>query len=305
MRDFFVSSHVKVQRLFDYAVCDRFYAPIIHDLVNYGHGIQFSALGGQGAYSPQGLRTERLDDRRKIKQFYNGLAKVFSQSDVRVKMRFSLWAGFDDVSHRFLHEVMHFYQDMNGLYFTPIEEEGVFPVIMDAKSHVSCILFNEAWAQIEAIRSSYALKMKGFDIGWRGACKHPNFAYIARGYEARLEAGEIESQVAAHIFKAWFNGKHRMAYERQALKIYNMNLQRYTEQAPFNSDYLRALNLSEMLSGVEQPTFWSSLDFNDDTYTPRLDLTHYEQAKSFEIGDIKRGSLVYLWNQMRKRSIVH
>lgn len=304
MRDLFLSSHIRAQKLFDLAVQDPFFAPIVHDLIDYGADIRFSVFGGAGAYKPYALRTEPLDTPEKLERFYHGISPMFGAGQLKARITLPRFASQGVVEHSFLHEVMHFYQDMHGLYFVPLEEEGVFPIILDAKSSVMATLFNEAWAQVESIRASYGIARKHEkDSLWAGAIGHRDFGAMAQRYAEDLDAGVSEARAAATIFMVWYEGRHRGFYEKHALQIYNQNFKRYEEQALFHDDFLRTLELPMLIARLPQghvPRYFDHLDWADKAFEPQIDLKDYAVSEHPNVQNIKCGAPPYLWNRLRQ-----
>lgn len=303
MRNFFLPSQIKKQKLLSLAARDSFFELIVHDIIDYGLDLRFRAFGGAGAYRPYALRTEPLDGPETLKAFQHAMGRMFGTGQVSVRIRLSCFASEGVAVHSFLHELMHFYQDMHGLYFMPIEEERVFPVILDARSHVMCVLFNEAWAQVEAIRASYSLARKANKTAlWDAALKHRDFGYMAHQYADDLDGGVPEARVAANIFMSWYQDKHCAFYEAHALRIYRQNFERYEEQADFHEDFLRSLELPMLVARLPQgqvPQYFEYLDWGAQRFQPHIDLSSYAVSDHPNVQDIKSGAPPYLWNMLR------
>lgn len=291
----------KIYKLFDYAVQDPFFEPIVHDLVDFGHDIRFSMFGGAGAYQPHALLTECLGTQEKVDLFHKNLSLKFGSEGMLARIRLNRFASDGAVMHSFLHEVMHFYQDMHGLFFTPLEEESVFPIILDAKSSILATLFNEAWAEVEALRTLYSLKRKHNLVLWPAALKHRDFGFLAEHYEREINSGVDEARAAANIFVLWYSGKHRSFYELHARSIYQKNFARYEEYSAFDVERLRTLELPMLVARLPKgavPKYFNHFDWNADVFQPQINIDAPE-ADNNNVQDIKCGSPPYLWHRLR------
>ena len=310
------SARRKQGMLVSYAVQDPFFARILDDMTDFGYRLRFSWRDGTGVYGPFALRTEKLDTPEKIEQFSAGFHGLMEEGTLFAKIGLPAFAGQDVHAHLFLHEMVHFYQDMCGLYFVPLQEEGVFPVCLDAKSDIVAILFCEAWAAVEAIRTSWALREKGDDLGWRGAMFLPDWKGLAQGYDTDLQGGMDEKRAAARLFEGWYKGAHRSFYERHALKIHEMNFMRYRRGVVIeDSDivpFLRTLDvpvLLDRISAKDRPSYFDCINFGDKCYTHVQTLRVKAQVEKLEerygkiensnIQDIKCGAPPYLWRRLR------
>ncbi len=303
--------------LLSYAAQDPFFEKVLNDLGDFGHEVSFSFWGGAGAYIPFAVQTEALDTPTKQAQFYQGFWKITESGQFKARFRLSSLMGVHGNAHSFLHELMHFYQDMYGLYLLPIQEEGAFPVILDAYSDIVAILFCEAYAQVEAIRASWRLLQSGNDLGWRGALSSPDWAGMAKVYEQDLQSGMAEEEAASQALRYWYQGKHRHFYERHALQAYEQNFRRYGKELGANktndvSQFQRSLKIPMLLARLPQddvPAYLKKTDWGDPLFTDiqnpkvRKKLLVLEgqhgQADSDNIQDIKCGTPAYIWHRLR------
>lgn len=311
------SSNNKREAMIAYAMSNKIFENIMHDLSDFGHDISFSILTGTGAYQPLSVSTDKIDTQEKQQQFANGFWKTIEQGKNKARLKFSSLSNDDTNAHYLLHEMMHFYQDMHGLYLLPIHEKGVFPTLLDAKSDIISILFCEAWAEVEAIRTSWSLKKNGHPQGWRGAITSPDWTELALSYDHDLQNGIDEAKAAANIFQKWYEGKHRKFYETHALKIHKSNLNRFKEGVDnvtktSVTQNFRRLELPMLLARIpsgEIPKFFHQIDwlnplFNDITTPKSLkETTELEElygiTDNLNIQEIKCGSPPYLWNRLR------
>ncbi len=303
--------------MLSYATGDKFFSSIVHDLNDFGHEISFSGFGGAGAYEPFALSTEKIGTPEKQQQFTNGFWNMFEAGRMKAKLRFSAILGADINAHYFLHELMHFYQDMHGLYMLPLQEEGAFPTLLDAESDIVAIMFCEAWAEVEAIRASWSLREHGDKRGWNGAIKSPDWQDLSMIYDKGLQSGIDEKCAAANIFKMWYEGAHRQFYEAHGLKIHEINFARFKEgaQEVSNQDIgasFRKLELPMLIARLPKggiPDYFANIDWCDDIYSsvksPDISSSIskieelYGAADNPNIQDIKCGSPPYIWNRLR------
>ncbi len=309
------SSKRKRARLFAIAAKDKLFAGMLDDINDFGLELYFpfSAMGG--AYQPFALSTERLDSQQKQMQFVQGFWSMAEQGAFGAKINLSRFNSEGENAHIFLHEVMHFYQDMLGVYFLPIQEQGVFPMTLDAPSALRAFLFCEAWAEVEAIRTSWALREKGDARAWRGAMKSKDWQSLARGYDANLQNGMDEAKAAATLFRAWYEGDHRAFYEREALKIYESNMARYIDglgEEQVVRDQFRHLDYAKLLEHITPqhlPRYLTQIDWSDDVFHRAVDeqaqqtldalAQRYDISNNTNIQDIKNGAPAYLWKRLR------
>lgn len=307
----------KREAMISYAMADKFMAGVMHDLTDFGYDIGFSIKGGAGAYQPFALSTEKVDSHLKQQQFSSGFWSMVEAGNIKAKLRFSALLGAQSNAHSFLHELMHFYQDMQGLYLLPLQEQGEFPVFLDAKSDIVAYLFCEAWAEVEAIRTSWALREKGHVSGWDGALSSPDWGALARKYDGDMQGGADEKRAAADAFMGWYEGAHRKFYETHALKIHESNFARYKDGAGEISDHdielnMRSLELPMLLARLPKggiPSYFAMIDWDEELYsqiqTPSV-VARIEELEGIygkpdnpNIQEIKCGSPPYLWNRLR------
>ncbi|MGH1379239.1 MAG: DUF6782 family putative metallopeptidase [Alphaproteobacteria bacterium] len=313
----FISSGNKSAAMINYAMHNKFFENVLYDLFDFGHNISFSLFSSTGAYQALSVSTEKIDTKEKQQQFAHSFLNTIEKGQSKAQLKFSAFSDDEINAHYFLHELMHFYQDMQGLYLLPIHEKGVFPTLLDAKSDVISILLCEAWAEVEAIRTSWALKENGHPQGWNGAITSPDWKDLAISYDNDLENGVDEAKAAANIFQKWYEGKHRKFYEEHALKIHKINLNRFKEGVEnLNESYVtqsfRVLELPMLLARIpsgEIPNFFHQIDWLNPLYNDIKTQQVLTEVKNLErvygttdnpnIQEIKCGSPPYLWNRLR------
>ena len=314
----------KREALIATALKDSFFVGIVHDLIDYGYEASFSPFGGAGAYQPHALETEPLDNLDKQMLFAQAFSKKVESGAFKAKIKLSVWLGQGGNAHSFLHELMHFYEDMLGLLLMPLKEQGVLPVMADLRTSVISLLFCEAWAEVEALRTCRSLKTKGLDTApWIGALSSPDWGALARFYEDRLVENRGEAHAAARTFEQWYKGKQRGNYEYHALENYEKDFVRFTQDLDVAEktddaikDHLRSARISGLLKKIPQhavPKYfdlidWENAAFNElhnDVVLGRCDAfeTRYGPGKNDALHEIKVASPPYLWKRLRDAEI--
>lgn len=309
------------------ALEDMFFRPVVHEMIDYGYELGFSLFGGAGAYQPFAVSTEVLDSPEKQDMFVRGFLKQADSGAFKAKIKLSLWLGRGGNMHSFLHEIMHFYQDMLGLYLLPLKEQGVMPVMADMRTYIMAVLFCEAWAQIEALRTCRALKLKQIDdTAWRGALVSRDWGKLARFYDEKLAENKGESYAAARSFEQWYaQKKHRCFYERHAMGIYESEFIRFTDDLEGDSgnegaigERLRSASFSELLNKIPQdvvPKYFNEIDRNNAAFNEPCDetvlrrcnekISQFGSAKPDSLHEIKCASAPYLWKKLRESDIAN
>jgi hypothetical protein len=112
---------IKRKKLLKFCMQDEFFMGVVHAFRDFGLNIKFSAFARGGAYQPFALSTERLDTALKQQQFTTGFWRASERGDMRAQIILSSIQGRGRAAHDFIHEAMHLYQDMYGLYFVPLK----------------------------------------------------------------------------------------------------------------------------------------------------------------------------------------
>ena len=181
-------NHKKSQKLFDFAKKDIFYATIIAMLENRDFTIQHNYWGRPGSYIPQ------------------------SSSKAPAKFRFSYRHGYSIVAHTFLHELIHFKQDM----------ESRLPRLINAQSeesYIQNVLACEAEAEIEALAASWRLKNAGHPQAWRGALLSFDWRRLAKLYQKDMESGLDEKRAMENAHRRWQTLPQKSYYQSHAQKL--------------------------------------------------------------------------------------
>ncbi len=303
--------------LFEHVSHDAFFEKLSHELVDYGCDIRFSVLGGAGAYKPFALATERLDTAEKQALFTQGFMSMSVSGALKAVITLHLLSGQAQQTHSLMHEMMHFYQDMLGLYFLPLQEKGVFPVMPDARSMVRIILFNEAWAEVETIRAAWAMNRRGQDMAWRGALKSKDWSALARSYDDDLASGVDEAKAAANLVVRWYESSQRAFYERHALRVFDVQFEKFKSGVDGDSDFsaqFRRVDIQDMIARIPQnetPSYFSQINWEESLFrdvqsrqaSDVLKSGAYIVSENKSVGDIRHGAPPYLWRQLRIQEV--
>lgn len=309
----FLNSQKRVQDLIAAAAVDvALYEAVVEDFVDFGHKIDFYWRGGAGLYLPHILATERLDTARKSEMFSQAFLEQCDRKLFPARIGLLRMQSFALQLHTFLHEVMHFYQDMHGFYYAPLREEGVFPVMLDARSRVVLTLFNECWAACESIRAGWRLKEQGHDAAWRGALMSKDWSDLARVYGENLGRGMDEADAALRMQEQWYNAPQREFYEREALAFFTQNIGQYAPKGTeVELNKFRTVRISDLI--VRMPdegalSYFKKMDVHNPLFTEIRTPLVLKAVESFEakyiradnpnIQDIKCGSPPYLWHRV-------
>ncbi len=231
---------------------DAFFSCIVDELEAGGYDIKHRFYGRSGAYIPHTIKLKKEGDPTEALNTLKAAGKL--------KARFAFSARYGGVqqAHYFLHELMHFWQDQRGLYLNSMQVEGKIPIMLDAESRVRVTCFLEAMAEVEAIRASWRLKEAGYDAAWLGALSSFDWGKLARGYAADIGAMS-EPEAARRTFDRWYQGSHRVYYEKRGLMAYERLLKGLpTQDAAEIKPYLRNVqvdDLLDMLSKEDWPAY--------------------------------------------------
>ncbi len=272
------SPEEKTRRLLKLARLDPLFAPIIDDLEKFGFEITHKYWGRSGSYTPYAVQ---VPEDTSEETFATAFMAQWRAGEMPAKFQFSTRYGFAMNAHYFLHELMHFHQDMHGLLFTPISA-------LDQRSYIGLTLLCEALAETEAIRSSYRLKQAGHPAAWTGALLSFDWRGLAKCYAADLKSGTRESEAALNIFKHWHSTRQRHYYEHRAAKLY--------AQAASTSE-LRSIDLNQAINRLPKDT---RPDYLNNTDLEKIStLEHYPNCDNHQSEDLRIVSPPYLWNTLK------
>jgi len=290
---------------------DPFYAQIITDLEAYGYQIHHPFYGQNGAYLPE---TIELIEECNIAQAVQTLHK---QGEIKASFSLSSRYGGAQIAHYWLHELTHFWQDLHGLFLTPLHQKNTIPVMLDAPSHITVTCFCEAMAETEALRASWRLKEQGHTIAWQGARASLDWGKHARAYEKDMQTMP-EPKAAKRAFDRWHQSNQRPYYEKRALKTYKKTLSELPLKTPDQlTPQLRHINLEDLIKLLPKPQRPNYLTppLNTPLYTT---IHHKNTAKKVQaleqqyspcqnpnIQDIKTSSTLYIWKQKTNKITIY
>ena len=257
----------KTSWLLDLAREDAYCSKIIAEMISYGYGIEHKLFGHSGSYIPINIEMAgdcKIEDEVRL---------MHDRGEMQARFSFSSRYGGAQIAHYFLHELIHFWQDLHGLYLTPLIQKDATPVMLDASSYIAVICFCEAMAETDAIRASWRLKEAGYPIAWQGALASIDWRKHARYYEKDLHVlSEIEA--ARRSFDRWYESSQRSYYEKRALSSYKKTLNKLSANSSDEvKEKLRHVDLEELIKILpksERPDYLDLAEYkslNDELYT--------------------------------------
>lgn len=300
----------KAAWLMNLAAEDDIFAPIADDLQSFGYDIAFPFWGESGSYTPYALYAEEHDG-----DFEESVLQAHKGGELKAQFRISPRYGRSMNAHYWLHELMHFYQDLNGMFLTPLRKSEEMSAMLDARSTIMLTLFCEAMAETEAIRASWRLREKGRPEAWRGAMISPDWSKLARQYAADVQSGIVEAEAARACFERWYSLSLRPFYERSALKRYELTVQGMMADAGMTDlaeiyPYLRTLRFSDLLGRLPSGDFdhmkiakIHGPAIVSKKLQSRLDELEHEigACSNGNVQDVEIGAPPYIWNMLRHR----
>jgi hypothetical protein len=166
---FFLSSGNKTRWLLTEARRDAVMAPIVDDLEAFGFSIKHSFWEGNGLYQPYALSVS-------TENFEAEFLKQLADGKFKAEFVISSRHGAGAALFHFLHELIHFMQDLEGR-------------IQDPRDSL------EAEAAVESIAAAYRLKQAGYAGAWRGAMGSVNWRSLAKLYERTQNAEDIRRRL--------------------------------------------------------------------------------------------------------------
>lgn len=314
----FFNKQKRAGALLSAAMADEaLYDGVIDTLVDFGYRLEFVFGGGAGLYCPHILATQALDTPQKNAIFTQAFLEQYDRNAFPAKICINRTLPRAQQMNVLLHELMHFYQDIHGFYYAPLQEEGVFPILPDARSRVVLTLFNECWAACEAVRAGWRLKNLGDDLAWRGALASRDWADLARGYADNMAGGMDEGRAALAMIEQWYEAPQRAFYEREALAFFTQNIAQYTSTgASVEPDNLRKIRLEDLIARMPDDgvlSYFRAMDVENPLFfeirTPMVrDAVEsfegeYGGAQNTNIQDIKCATPPYLWHRVYSNEI--
>lgn len=265
----------RTEWLLDRASQDPFFASIADDLQKFGFEIHYPLFGGGGDYRPLAVETNiPVND-----EFLEAFRDQIAGGEFKARLSLSTRFGKNHMVHTFLHELTHFYQDLYGLFLTPLEHGTI--IQPDLRSHIEITLLCEAMATTEAIRASLRLKDQGHSEAWNGAFWSLNWHGLAKAYTKAISLGTKEEEAAEACFNAWYESGQRKYYEKRAFETYKNH----------NQDY-RAVNLAELVTLLPEEARPAYLKNPQN----KLEI-EYKSTDNRNWQDITIGSPPYIWRE--------
>lgn len=269
----FFTSEKRTNYLIKQARQDPFMGGIIESLAGYGYKIRFSFLLPNGSYTPQIMRAK--DDR-----YEDEFLRAHQTGAIYATFRLNAWHGRARNLHYLLHELVHFYQDLQGVFLQPLVAPDQTPIVPSPQSWQDVVLMTEAMAETETIKASWRLRQNGYPHAWQGALTSQSWRGLALLYEQKREEGQSETEAADVIFNAWFEGKHVDYYRRIAQQQYTSNLHKIGKSAePQN---FKTADVIRLLPNETRPAYLDK---------------RYGSGDASHLSHIKMGSPPYLWQR--------
>lgn len=194
----------KTAFLFSQVRLDPFYSRVLEALEVFGYEINYSFWSYSGLYNPQAVVSLSRD-------YMRDFTVLHKKGDIKASITLASRQGADMNLFYFLHELLHFYQDMYGLFFTPLQREAQEEDHLSRNSLLRITYFCESMASAEALRAAWRLKEKGFPAAWKGAMMTQEGRVLGRRYRIDMEDGMKEITAAGRIIQNWHNSRHRRA----------------------------------------------------------------------------------------------
>lgn len=147
---------------------DEFCAKLLSDLERYGHHISYPLWGGGGTYQSCELEVGGED-------FEEEFLKRHARGDFRAEFSLPPRFGLGQNAFYFLHELIHFDQDMRGQLHNADQNS---------------VLRNECEAAVKSIQMAHALG----GIVWEGALSSLDWGRLARQYSKDQDAEKLSQR---------------------------------------------------------------------------------------------------------------
>jgi len=197
---------------------DPFCATIVRELQAYGYSVRHRFYGPAGGYVPESLQVAATTD------MAQALQQLRDNRAYEARFLLSSRRGGAQAAQYFLHELIHFWQDLHGLFLTPLRRAGTPVVMLDATSHVRLSCWLEAMAATEAIRAAHRLAHLGAPAAMQGTLASLDWRGLAVAYQQDVQT-MAEVEAARRCFAGWYSSPYRRrVYERRALGAYRQRL---------------------------------------------------------------------------------
>lgn len=129
--------------------------------------------------------------------------------------------SFDRILFYLLHELTHFQQDREQIFYIPCRSEKGKVILLSQADHIELVLFCEMMASYQSIHKAYQLAHE-YDkpLAWYGALKCPTWQELAIFHQTYL-MNFNEIQRPALFLKQWQQGDHVAYYQKQAFAIFS------------------------------------------------------------------------------------
>ena len=207
----FLSDHKKSEMILSAISGDIYCQKIIQKMKKNGYKIDFTWFGQPAAYFPKIVTVTQKNASFK-KEHY----------PIKAHFSFSRRFSFAYHCHHFIHELLHYEQDSNGEFLTPLLIMGQKEVFASRDDYIYNYLHLEAMAAIQAIAISYDLN-KNHDnpYAWRGCFYSFNWHSLSKIYAGMMEEGKAETDIFEYCYQAWFKTKQKRYAFDIAVKNYN------------------------------------------------------------------------------------
>lgn len=256
--------------------------------------IRFSHHNAAGLYQPQRISTPSYCSDADI------LEALAPQRNLQLNIILSRWHSLAVSTHTFLHELVHVYQDMSGLFCLHRPDEAGRVIQLDVPSYVRVVLFSEAWAAVEAIRSSWSLKMRGDDTAWRGAMASPDWRALSQVFMAEFRKHGCENAAAFLTFRAWYQAPIKQFYEALALRDFHA-LDEAHAMYDVQYRHVARRDLLKTFSGTHYPDYLADIDYSDDVYAVADEIMFHDNAVDhpYDMQEGEQASLAYFLNALQ------
>lgn len=303
----------KTHWLMSLAQQDPFYASIVTTLKRYGYHIEHPVFAQNGMYLPE---TIEITDTCVIS---DAIQQAHARGEIQARFVFSARYGSAQIAHYWLHELMHFWQDLHGLFLTPLQQPHSLPIMMDVASHIAVTCLCEAMAETEALRASWRLKQAGHDSAWRGALSSLDWGSHARAYMRDVNIMP-EPQAARRAFDRWYESRQRRYYEKRALGAYLAMLNELDLSHPQAlSTRLRRVDLTMLIETIpitQRPNYLllpEATALRDGQYHTIHDAQTAKRVQKLtqqfgicdngDVADITIGSAPYIWYRSQNKAL--
>lgn len=186
MRYLFSSGKQRTAMIFNLLRKEPYCADLLQSLEDYGYEISYPWFGGGGTYHPQEL--EITGD-----HFEAEFQELYKSGTLKAHFTLPIRYGLGQSAFYFLHELIHFEQDMDGY----LQNRD--------------LVDNER----EAAMGAVVLAQKIGGIVWEGALSSLDWGSMAESYGQDIKAGAGHEIAAENIEALWQVSAQKKHYQRQ------------------------------------------------------------------------------------------